>query len=226
MLILVADNDYDRDGEALADEFSDTVAAYAPGTPAPGYRVRQINLRCGRHFPWRLRSADESTRFHFSGPAPDAGPNPERGTGLRSVDCVNSDHLALPWLFDRDHQTGLPRAQWNSSELPAGTSVDNQRGRHPLATQAGSRADGPPNRPLSFAEPASVPHPQRIWVLHVPFEHSISPASAKPVKISILCVSQDSAAAPARAASSANAVGAAVLNSRAVADSARGLAPA
>ena len=36
-LILVADNDYDTDGEALADEFSDTVAAYAPGTP--GYRV-------------------------------------------------------------------------------------------------------------------------------------------------------------------------------------------
>ena len=36
-LLLVADNDYDNDGEALADEFSDTVAAYAPGTP--GYRV-------------------------------------------------------------------------------------------------------------------------------------------------------------------------------------------
>jgi len=36
-LILVADNDYDSDGEALADEFSDTVAAYAPGTF--GYRV-------------------------------------------------------------------------------------------------------------------------------------------------------------------------------------------
>jgi hypothetical protein len=37
-LFLVADNDYDDDGEALADEYSDTVAAYAPGTP--GYRIR------------------------------------------------------------------------------------------------------------------------------------------------------------------------------------------
>jgi hypothetical protein len=37
-LVLVADNDYDDDGEALADEFSDTVAANAPGTP--GYRIR------------------------------------------------------------------------------------------------------------------------------------------------------------------------------------------
>ena len=37
MLVLVADNDFDLDGEALADEFSDTVAACAPGTPA--YRV-------------------------------------------------------------------------------------------------------------------------------------------------------------------------------------------
>jgi hypothetical protein len=36
-LVLVADNDYDNDGEALADEFSDIVAAYAPGTP--GYRI-------------------------------------------------------------------------------------------------------------------------------------------------------------------------------------------
>lgn len=44
MLILVADNDYDRDGEALADEFSDTVAAYAPGTPAPGYLVRILSV--------------------------------------------------------------------------------------------------------------------------------------------------------------------------------------
>jgi len=44
MLILVADNDYDRDGEALADEFSDTVAAYTPGTPAPGYRVRILSV--------------------------------------------------------------------------------------------------------------------------------------------------------------------------------------
>ncbi len=37
-LVLVSDTDSDRDGQALADEFSDTVAAYAPGKP--GYRVR------------------------------------------------------------------------------------------------------------------------------------------------------------------------------------------
>jgi hypothetical protein len=43
-LILVADNDYDHDGEALAAEFSDTVAAYASGTPAPGYRVRILSV--------------------------------------------------------------------------------------------------------------------------------------------------------------------------------------
>lgn len=45
-LVLVADNDYDYDydGEALAAEFSDTVAAYAPGTPAPGYRVRILSV--------------------------------------------------------------------------------------------------------------------------------------------------------------------------------------
>lgn len=40
-LILVAENDYDHDGEALADEFSDIVAACAPGTP--GYRVRVLS---------------------------------------------------------------------------------------------------------------------------------------------------------------------------------------
>ena len=43
-LVLVADNDYDHDGEALAAEFSDTVAAYAPGTPVPGYRVRILSV--------------------------------------------------------------------------------------------------------------------------------------------------------------------------------------
>jgi hypothetical protein len=42
VLVLVVDNDYDNDGEALADEFSDTVAAYAPGTP--GYRVRVLSV--------------------------------------------------------------------------------------------------------------------------------------------------------------------------------------
>jgi hypothetical protein len=41
-LLLIADNDYDSDGEALADEFSDTVAAYAPGTP--GYRVDVVSV--------------------------------------------------------------------------------------------------------------------------------------------------------------------------------------
>ena len=42
VLLLIADNDYDSDGEALADEFSDTVAAYAPGTP--GYRVDVVSV--------------------------------------------------------------------------------------------------------------------------------------------------------------------------------------
>jgi hypothetical protein len=42
MLILVADNDYDDDGEALADEFSDAIAAYAPGTPM--YEVRILSV--------------------------------------------------------------------------------------------------------------------------------------------------------------------------------------
>jgi hypothetical protein len=41
-LVLVADSDCDHDGEALADEFSDTIAAYAPGTP--GYRVRILSV--------------------------------------------------------------------------------------------------------------------------------------------------------------------------------------
>ena len=36
--MLVADSDSDDDGEALADEFSDTIAAYPLGKP--GYRVR------------------------------------------------------------------------------------------------------------------------------------------------------------------------------------------
>ena len=40
-LLLIAENDYDANGEALADEFSDTIAAYAPGTP--GYSVRVVS---------------------------------------------------------------------------------------------------------------------------------------------------------------------------------------
>jgi hypothetical protein len=43
-LILVADSDYDHDGEALADEFSDTVAAYAPGTPAYCVCILSVSL--------------------------------------------------------------------------------------------------------------------------------------------------------------------------------------
>ncbi len=39
-LLLTAENDYDSNGEALADDFSDTIAAYAPGTP--GYSVRVV----------------------------------------------------------------------------------------------------------------------------------------------------------------------------------------
>ena len=41
-LVLVSDSDSDRDGEALADEFSDTVAANAPGTLS--YRVRILSV--------------------------------------------------------------------------------------------------------------------------------------------------------------------------------------
>lgn len=41
-LHLIAVNDYDTNGEALADEFSDTVAAYAPGLP--GYRVSIVSV--------------------------------------------------------------------------------------------------------------------------------------------------------------------------------------
>ncbi len=41
-LVLVADSDSDSDGEALADEFSDTIAAYAPGKL--GYRVRILSV--------------------------------------------------------------------------------------------------------------------------------------------------------------------------------------
>lgn len=48
-LLLVATNDYDDAGEALADEFSDTVAAYAPG--ASGYRVRIISVERPETFP-------------------------------------------------------------------------------------------------------------------------------------------------------------------------------
>lgn len=38
ILLLVADNDFDSDGEALADEFSDAVAACTTATF--GYRIR------------------------------------------------------------------------------------------------------------------------------------------------------------------------------------------
>lgn len=41
-LMLIAENDYDLDGESIADEFSDAIAAYAPGTP--GYSVRIISV--------------------------------------------------------------------------------------------------------------------------------------------------------------------------------------
>ena len=41
-LLLTVENDYDARGEALADEFSDTIAAYAPGTP--GYSVRIVSV--------------------------------------------------------------------------------------------------------------------------------------------------------------------------------------
>ena len=41
-LLLTAENDYDSNGEALADEFSDTIAACAPGTP--GYSVRVVSV--------------------------------------------------------------------------------------------------------------------------------------------------------------------------------------
>jgi hypothetical protein len=41
-LFVIAENDYDSDGEALADEVSDTVAAYAPGNP--GYRVDVVSV--------------------------------------------------------------------------------------------------------------------------------------------------------------------------------------
>jgi len=41
-LVVVAENDYDSDGEAFADEYSDTVAAYAPGTP--GYSIRIVSV--------------------------------------------------------------------------------------------------------------------------------------------------------------------------------------
>jgi hypothetical protein len=41
-LLLTVGNDYDANGEALAEEFSDTITAYAPGTP--GYSVRIVTL--------------------------------------------------------------------------------------------------------------------------------------------------------------------------------------
>jgi hypothetical protein len=48
-LLLVAVNDYDDTGDALADEFSDTVAAYAPGTP--GYRITIVMAERLKTFP-------------------------------------------------------------------------------------------------------------------------------------------------------------------------------
>lgn len=44
-LLLTVENDYDANGEALADEFSDTIAAYAPGTPS--YSVRIVSIATG-----------------------------------------------------------------------------------------------------------------------------------------------------------------------------------
>ena len=41
-LILVVENNYDNDGAAVADEFSDTVAAYAPRTSE--YQVRVLSV--------------------------------------------------------------------------------------------------------------------------------------------------------------------------------------
>jgi len=41
MLFLVADNDYDADGEAMAGEFSDTVGACTP--IKFGYRIRIVS---------------------------------------------------------------------------------------------------------------------------------------------------------------------------------------
>ena len=48
-LFLVAVNDYDEDGEALADEFSDIVAANAPG--ALGYRVSVAAVETVNNLP-------------------------------------------------------------------------------------------------------------------------------------------------------------------------------
>jgi hypothetical protein len=42
MLTLVADNDFDHNGEALADEFSDAVSACIRGTF--GYRIRKESV--------------------------------------------------------------------------------------------------------------------------------------------------------------------------------------
>jgi hypothetical protein len=41
-LVLMAISDYDHNGEALADEFSDTVAAYAPGARGFAVRIRSV----------------------------------------------------------------------------------------------------------------------------------------------------------------------------------------
>jgi hypothetical protein len=44
-LLLIAENDYDASGEALADEFSDTIAAYAPGTRSYSVRIVAVAKR-------------------------------------------------------------------------------------------------------------------------------------------------------------------------------------
>jgi hypothetical protein len=41
-LVLVVENDYDSDGEALGDEFSDTVAAYASGPVGFSIRILAV----------------------------------------------------------------------------------------------------------------------------------------------------------------------------------------
>jgi hypothetical protein len=57
-LLLTVENDYDADGEALADEFSDTIAAYAPGTP--GYSVRVVSV-AGQTLPLSRRMSGKAS---------------------------------------------------------------------------------------------------------------------------------------------------------------------
>ena len=66
-LLLVATNDYDDDGEAIANEFSDTdtVAAYAPGMP--GYRVAS---RLGRRESILTAGWRSSHVFHIVNEVP------------------------------------------------------------------------------------------------------------------------------------------------------------